>query len=522
MKYQIIIPMSGFGERFRQAGYTVPKPLIEVLGKPIIAHVLDMFPGEKDVYFICNQDHLNDPSFAMEAILRRYCPDGKVIGIEAHKKGPVYAVSRAFQQFSADAPTIVNYCDFTCLWDWEQFKRYARRTACDGAVMCYTGFHPHMLGSTNYAYIRNEKDTVLAIQEKRPFTADPMAEYASSGTYYFAHGALMQKTFEETLLRGDLLLKGEYYVSLSYVPLLEKGMDIRVFEIKRFMQWGTPEDLQDFLYSARIHRHLPQAKPPAKKKIFAGTTLIPIAGLGTRFSQAGYALPKALIPVDGRPMFLRAREDLPASAHTVVVLRSDMPDFGHIKSALLKADPDCALKVLPGPTEGQAVTCLEAMDLIDADTMLTIGACDNGYIWDHAKFDALLADSSIDFIIWAQRNYPAGGRHPEMYGWVDVDTDGTLKAVSVKMPLENPGKDPVVTGAFTFRRADDFIRAAKRMIARNGRVNNEFYVDECCNDALALGLKGVIFEVDSSICWGTPDELKTYEYWQDVFSKWLI
>ena len=55
---QIIIPMSGFGERFRAAGYVVPKFLIEVDGKPIIQHVIEMFPGEKKVFFICNENHL--------------------------------------------------------------------------------------------------------------------------------------------------------------------------------------------------------------------------------------------------------------------------------------------------------------------------------------------------------------------------------------------------------------------------------------------------------------------------------
>ena len=53
---QIVIPMSGFGERFRKAGYTIPKPLIEVEGKPIIAHVIDMFPGEKNFLFIAREN----------------------------------------------------------------------------------------------------------------------------------------------------------------------------------------------------------------------------------------------------------------------------------------------------------------------------------------------------------------------------------------------------------------------------------------------------------------------------------
>ena len=62
---QIVIPMSGYGERFRLAGYLMLKPLIEIEGKPIIAHVIDMFPGEDDFIFICNNDHLNNPVFRM-------------------------------------------------------------------------------------------------------------------------------------------------------------------------------------------------------------------------------------------------------------------------------------------------------------------------------------------------------------------------------------------------------------------------------------------------------------------------
>ena len=62
---QIVIPMSGFGERFRRAGYTVPKPLIKIDGKPIIEHVIDMFPGETNFIFICNQDHLGHPDYNM-------------------------------------------------------------------------------------------------------------------------------------------------------------------------------------------------------------------------------------------------------------------------------------------------------------------------------------------------------------------------------------------------------------------------------------------------------------------------
>lgn len=81
---QIVIPMSGFGERFRRAGYSVPKPLIEVAGKPIIEYVVAMFPGERDILFICNEDHLAEPKFRMRETLAAIRPDARIQIGRAH------------------------------------------------------------------------------------------------------------------------------------------------------------------------------------------------------------------------------------------------------------------------------------------------------------------------------------------------------------------------------------------------------------------------------------------------------
>ncbi|MDE7064841.1 MAG: NTP transferase domain-containing protein [Desulfovibrionaceae bacterium] len=185
MQWQIVIPMSGFGERFRKAGYTVPKPLIQVNGKPMIAHVLDLFPGERCVHFVCNADHLDNPDWDMRGILNRLCPDATIHAIAPHRKGPVHAVAQiADTLLNPDWPVAVNYCDFTGRWDWEGFKRFMARTGCDGAVICYTGFHPHMLTCTRFAYCRTDgSDRVVSIQEKQPYTDTPMQEWASCGTY---------------------------------------------------------------------------------------------------------------------------------------------------------------------------------------------------------------------------------------------------------------------------------------------------------------------------------------------------
>ena len=84
--------MSGYGERFRRAGYDVPKPLIQVESKPIIQHVYEMFPGESNFIFICNQDHINNDDYELEETITTFCPTAKIVSIEPHNLGPVHAV----------------------------------------------------------------------------------------------------------------------------------------------------------------------------------------------------------------------------------------------------------------------------------------------------------------------------------------------------------------------------------------------------------------------------------------------
>lgn len=520
---QIVIPMSGFGERFRRAGYTVPKPLIEIESKPIIAHVIDLFPGETDFIFICNSDHLAEPSYKMEETIRHYCPTGRVVAIDAHKLGPVHAVLQAANQIDSQQPVVVNYSDFTCYWNWRHFCDFVARCKCDGAIPAYKGFHPHSLGPTNYAYIRETDGWVLDIQEKQPYTDNRMEEFASSGTYYFSNGQLMLDAFKATKDR-NLNVAGEFYVSLSYKPMLDSGKRIAVYDLQHFMQWGTPEDVAEYRMWSDTFRRL--ANPAyASVPIVGGTTLIPMAGLGDRFSRAGFTVTKPLIPVSGKPMVVQATADLPATPRHVFVLRRDMPGLESIKNTLHETFPGTNCVILNGPTDGQARTALlglrAELSVMENDGTLTVAACDNGALYRSENLQALLDDPDTDVIIWVVRGYPNAVRHPQMYGWVACEgKSDRVSRVSVKKPLVDPQHDPIITGTFTFRRCSDFARAVERMIDRNARVNGEFYIDTCIEDALALGLTVRIFEIDSYLCWGTPNDLRTFEYWQSCFHKW--
>lgn len=518
---QIVIPMSGFGERFRRAGYTVPKPLIEIEGKPIIAHVLAMFPGETDVIFICNQEHLDTPEYRMTEILQHYCPTGNIVGIAPHKLGPVNAVMQITHLLDMQRPVVVNYCDFTCYWDWHHFKTFVTATQCVGSIPAYKGFHPHSLGTTNYAYMREHNGWVLDIQEKQPYTDNRMQEYASSGTYYFSTAQLMTDAFAYAMT-NNLSIGGEYYVSLTYKPILAQGLPVTVYDLQHFMQWGTPEDVDEYNYwSDAFHRlnnsQIPQHPP-------TGSIVVPMAGLGQRFINEGYTQTKPLIPVSGKAMVTQAVADLPPAQHHSFVIRTTMLGHDQISTELTQQFDNSIVTSIDVVTEGQAITAEIGLNALIQHTehlgMITFAACDNGTLYNEAALHQLLSDEHVDVIVWAVRGYPNAARHPQMFGWIDADGDGRIRAISVKQPLANPAQDPIVLGTFTFRRATDFRAAVARMCQRDGRVNGEFYIDTCINDAIALGLNCRIFEVDSYLCWGTPNDLRTFEYWQSCFHKW--
>ena len=202
-----------------------------------------------------------------------------------------------------------------------------------------------------------------------------------------------------------------------------------------------------------------------------------------------------------------------------------MPGSEEVSRALRSPFPGSCVENLSEPTEGQALTALAGLDALEQQATgdpvgsLLVGSCDNGALWDLEAFETLLGDPGVDVVIWGARGHIPALRAPGHFGWVREE-GGVVSGVSVKKPLRDPTRDPVVVGTFFFRRSGDFRRCVKRLIARNGRVNGEFYMDSCIEDALELGFHCRLLEVSAFVSWGTPDELRTFEYWQSCFHKW--
>jgi dTDP-glucose pyrophosphorylase len=235
--------------------------------------------------------------------------------------------------------------------------------------------------------------------------------------------------------------------------------------------------------------------------------VIPMAGRGSRFAQAGYQTPKPLIPVGDRPMIQWVIENIrPARAHRFIFLclAEHLASYPEVPEELRRLCPGCDIVSVSGVTEGAACTVLLAKGLIDSDDPLMIANSDQ--IVDLPIEDYLAAGDApeVDGLImtfWSD--------HPK-WSYCRLRADETVSGVVEKQVVSNEA----TVGIYNFRHGREFVRAAEQMIAADLRVNGEFYVAPCYNQLIAEGARIVTAktgrEYDGMYGLGIPEDLNFF------------
>ena len=439
--------MSGLSSRFSKAGYTIPKFMIDIDGKKVIQHIIDLYPKDSDFLFIINDKHAENTDIV--ELLEDSVDKKNIVVIPRHKKGPVFSIKNFEDYIKDEEQVVINYCDFSMYWDYNDFEKYVNDTQCDGCVVCYTGFHPHMLGSDNYAFCRTDGRKELQIREireKQPFTNDKMSEFASTGTYYFRKGSYVKKYFKE-LIEKDININCEYYVSLVHNLLIEDGLVNLVYEIPHMLQWGTPIDVSEYRQWSNYYRKI--IKEQKKVDIPNCVTVFPMAGKGSRFSKEGYVNPKPCISINGYPMFKQALKCLPNTDDTIFASLKTHKD-------LLTLENYGKVVWLDNVLSGQACTTERIIDNIsNPNTSILVSACDNGILYNPDKFLNLVNDLDNDIIVWSYRNNFTSYHNPNAYSWLDVDNENIIRKVNVKeFKGDNPLDEYAIVGTMFFRNKD--------------------------------------------------------------------
>lgn len=228
--------------------------------------------------------------------------------------------------------------------------------------------------------------------------------------------------------------------------------------------------------------------------------IIPMAGHGSRFAQAGYVFPKPLIEVNGKPMIQVVVENLNIEAHYIFLVQKEHYEKYQLKYMLNMIAPGCDIVQVDGVTEGAACTTLLAEQYINNDNPLLIANSDQYVEWDSNECLYAFTADGIDAGILTFHSL-----HPK-WSYAKIDHRGFVEEVAEKKPIS----DHATVGIYYWKKGSDYVKYAKQMIEKNIRTNNEFYVCPVFNEAIGDGKLVRVKDIKKMWGIGTPEDLKTY------------
>ena len=229
--------------------------------------------------------------------------------------------------------------------------------------------------------------------------------------------------------------------------------------------------------------------------------LMPMGGLGSRFVEQGFDTPKPLIPVDGKPMFMRALDSFKPlnKPDHIFVLRNEQVEKYSLDSQIKDFLPDCKISILDHNTKGAVETCMIAADNIDDDMPIIIADCD--IYFQSTEYFRKISDNSADGLLLTFKS-----DHPR-YSYVSVDESGTATRTAEKIVIS----ENAILGGYYFRSGRLFKDLASSFIDKPLPTDiKEYFVSHLYNLMIARGLKIQIATIDKKYIFGTPEELREY------------
>ena len=232
----VLIPMAGRGSRFATQGYTFPKPLIDVKGKPMIQVVTENLNIKANYTFIVQKEHYE--KYSLQHLLNLIAPNCNIVQVDGITEGAACTTLLAKEFIDNDEPLLMANSDQFVEWDSNETLYAFTNGNCDGGIITFPATHPKW----SYAKL-GEDGYVSEVAEKKP-----ISEHATVGIYWWAKGSDYVK-YAEQMIEKDIRVNNEYYVCPVFNEAIGDGKKVRIKEIEKEGMWGigTPEDLNYFL-----------------------------------------------------------------------------------------------------------------------------------------------------------------------------------------------------------------------------------------------------------------------------------
>jgi len=231
----VVVPMAGAGKRFADAGYDRPKPLIEVLKRPMVQTVVDYLNIQANFVYIVQKEH--NESYKLQALLSTISPNCKVVEVDGLTEGAACSILKAKEHINNDHPILIVNSDNLIEWEPVEFMYEMENEDVDGGIVVFEDTDP------KWSFVGlDESGLITKVVEK-----EPISNLATAGIYFWKKGSDFVECAER-MINKDIRVNNEFYVAPVYNEAIKEEKHIVPFYIGRDDMWGlgTPEDLEYF------------------------------------------------------------------------------------------------------------------------------------------------------------------------------------------------------------------------------------------------------------------------------------
>lgn len=226
----VIVPMAGEGKRFKDAGYTLPKPLIDVCGKPMIVRALESLGIEGKYHFVVrNNQYITDTIFAIDTVK----PKSDFHLVQNTTQGAAASCLKFENKIDPEEELVIVNCDQIMNWNSESVLQSLSKY--DGGVVTIRSNDP------KHSYVKMEDDLAVSFREK-----EVISDHALTGIHYWKKANYFFTSANKMIMLNQKSANGEFYVAPTYNHLIKEGLHIGSYMINddeiNFV--GTPDDLR--------------------------------------------------------------------------------------------------------------------------------------------------------------------------------------------------------------------------------------------------------------------------------------
>jgi NDP-sugar pyrophosphorylase family protein len=232
---KVLIPMAGEGSRFIKKGYTFPKPLIDVRGKPMIQKVVENLDFISEYIFLVRKKHIQEYAGLVDTLERITNGSYKIVEVDSLTEGAACTALLAKEHINSDEDLLIANSDQFIEYQRQNFISLKDMTSVDAIVWTFNAVHP------KWSFVKtNARGYITEVAEKRP-----ISDIATCGIYWYRKGSDFVK-YAEQMIEKNIRVNNEFYIAPVYNELIQDKKSLIPFYVHEMWGLGTPEDLIHF------------------------------------------------------------------------------------------------------------------------------------------------------------------------------------------------------------------------------------------------------------------------------------